>query len=451
MRLQRQPLKDTKVLPPAFLARAVKSDRCIEEFRPVVTSIARMVFRKIPPGVIELDDLIQVGMLGAFKAIKDHEQQRGSLEKYVKIRATGEMLDELRRLDPLSQRDRRIVKAVGRLAVEADSQGVTCAVAKSSGVGEATVSRALEAGRASRLVDFSVELIACTKEEAESGSRHDILRKLLEVADDLISKEKIVFALNVFYSLKQKEIAGVFSLNSARISQLIKKVRIEVKKIFDDYKAREVEILQEPIDREKFLINDIATLAALIGDEKASEVFNMILVKNGISEEDSLAILAEALEVKCRIKILARFTGPKTKSGVRLFCYKTQILDYISKNPNYTYGGLVNFLSSLEVKATKQEISGALKRWRLEVDIPYAHSRPANRRAKIDPFYLELTQLIFKGTTTAELSSFFRDQGRKSSHSNIHMTVYLFRKRLRLEGIILPHLIYNRGQRTSKR
>jgi RNA polymerase sigma factor for flagellar operon FliA len=85
-------------------------ERYILEYTPVVKSIALGMVRKLP-ACVEVDDLVQVGMIGLLDAIKRHDHEnRQSFRGYACIRIKGAMIDELRRCDHLSRQHRRSAK-----------------------------------------------------------------------------------------------------------------------------------------------------------------------------------------------------------------------------------------------------------------------------------------------------------------------------------------------------
>ncbi len=71
----------------------------IIEHETLVIRIARHTLGKVPQS-IQLDDLIQVGMIGLLEAIDNYDENQGaSFETYAGIRIRGAMLDEVRKLD----------------------------------------------------------------------------------------------------------------------------------------------------------------------------------------------------------------------------------------------------------------------------------------------------------------------------------------------------------------
>ena len=79
--------------------QAQNLDGIVEEFLPLVKRIALFWSARLPP-TIELDDLIQVGLLGLIQASETYDASQGaSFATYASIRVKGAMLDEVRRND----------------------------------------------------------------------------------------------------------------------------------------------------------------------------------------------------------------------------------------------------------------------------------------------------------------------------------------------------------------
>ena len=70
----------------------------LTEHMPLVKRLAHQMKAKLPPSV-EVDDLVQAGMMGLLDAINRYEENHGAqFETYAVLRIRGAMLDELRRV-----------------------------------------------------------------------------------------------------------------------------------------------------------------------------------------------------------------------------------------------------------------------------------------------------------------------------------------------------------------
>ena len=74
------------------------TDERVMQHAPLVKRIAYHLLNKLPDSV-QVDDLIQAGMLGLLEAIKNYDATQGaSFDTYAGIRIRGAMLDEVRRM-----------------------------------------------------------------------------------------------------------------------------------------------------------------------------------------------------------------------------------------------------------------------------------------------------------------------------------------------------------------
>ncbi len=78
-----------------------------QEFLPMVKRIAYHMMTRLPASV-EVDDLIQAGLMGLMDAVNRYDSEQGALfETYATQRVRGAMLDELREADWASRNVRR--------------------------------------------------------------------------------------------------------------------------------------------------------------------------------------------------------------------------------------------------------------------------------------------------------------------------------------------------------
>ncbi len=83
----------------------------VTDYLPLVGAIARALSRGLPPSV-ELDELINDGVIGLIEAMRRYDPTRGvGFSTYAGHRIRGAMLDGLRVRDPLPRRVRRAQKA----------------------------------------------------------------------------------------------------------------------------------------------------------------------------------------------------------------------------------------------------------------------------------------------------------------------------------------------------
>ncbi len=74
-------------------------DEMMTEYAPFVKRIAYHMITRLPSS-IQLEDIVQTGMIGLFEALKGYDMSKGaSFETYARIRIQGAMIDEVRRCD----------------------------------------------------------------------------------------------------------------------------------------------------------------------------------------------------------------------------------------------------------------------------------------------------------------------------------------------------------------
>ncbi len=79
---------------------SVDSDPLLE-YMPLVKQVALHLSARLPASV-DIDDLIQVGMIGLLESLQNYDASKGAqFETFAKLRVRGAMLDEMRRFSTL--------------------------------------------------------------------------------------------------------------------------------------------------------------------------------------------------------------------------------------------------------------------------------------------------------------------------------------------------------------
>ena len=94
-------------------------DDQVKKYTPLVKRIAYHMMARLPASV-EVDDLIQVGLIGLLDAVSRFDGTQGAqFESYATQRIRGSMLDDLREADWLPrhvrQKSRKIEAAIHKL------------------------------------------------------------------------------------------------------------------------------------------------------------------------------------------------------------------------------------------------------------------------------------------------------------------------------------------------
>jgi len=213
-----------------------KADHLLTEHMPLVKRLAHQMKAKLPPSV-EVDDLVQAGMIGLLDAISRYEENHGAqFETYAVLRIRGAMLDELRSSDwmPRSTRQnmRKVEQAMATLQQQLGRPPSESEIAKSLKLSLADYQEMLGDSGGHQLVyyeDFHDEDGNDSWLDRYAVDEDDPLRALMETdfrqavidaIDALPEREKLLMGLYYEEELNLKEIGAVMGVSESRVSQL---------------------------------------------------------------------------------------------------------------------------------------------------------------------------------------------------------------------------------------
>lgn len=217
-------------------------DALIAQYAPLVRRLALQLAARLPSNV-ELDDLIQAGMMGLLDAVRRYEQQDDAkFETYATTRVRGAMLDELRSQDWLSRgarsKARDIEAAVRRVQQRELRAASEQEIAEELGVSLDEYYVMLDDASGVQLVhyedlssDSNSEVLDRVAMVDEDVARHqenplnllmsqNLYAAVVQAIDALPEREKLLLSLQFEHDLNQKEIAAVMGVTEGRISQL---------------------------------------------------------------------------------------------------------------------------------------------------------------------------------------------------------------------------------------
>ena len=188
------------------------------------------------PAFMELDGLIQVGMLGLLEASKAYDPAKGvEFENFAHSRVRGAMLDEVRRLSFLPRSavafNKEHNEGLHVLASELGRNPTESEIAEFMGKDLEEFQR--ERGKARRFETYSLEVV--TEEVMgiadEASHQPDVMVEEAEFMDavtaaiaDLPEREQTVMQLYYVEELNLKEIGEVLGVSESRISQILSAV-----------------------------------------------------------------------------------------------------------------------------------------------------------------------------------------------------------------------------------
>ncbi len=217
-----------------------KSDKnqVLIDHAPLVKRLAFQMKARLPPSV-EVDDLIQAGMMGLLDAVDRYESNHGAqFETYAVQRIRGAMLDELRGMDwlprNLRQDMRRIETAMTGLQQSLGRAPSELEIAQVLKISLAEYQDKLSEGSGHQLVyyeDFQDEheghdnFLERHMVNAEGDPLSGMLdegfkRAVIGAIDALPEREKILMGLYYEQEMNLKEIGAVMGVSESRVSQL---------------------------------------------------------------------------------------------------------------------------------------------------------------------------------------------------------------------------------------
>jgi RNA polymerase sigma factor FliA len=211
-------------------------DHLLTEHMPLVKRLAHHMKAKLPPSV-EVDDLVQAGMMGLLDAINRYEETHGAqFETYAVLRIRGAMLDELRNSDwmPRSTRQnmRKVEAALSTLQQRLGRPPSESEVAKMLKISLADYQDMLGDSGGHQLVyyedfhaddgnDSFLDRYAVDDDDPlKSLLDTDFRQAVIDAIDALPPREKILMGLYYEEELNLKEIGAVMGVSESRVSQL---------------------------------------------------------------------------------------------------------------------------------------------------------------------------------------------------------------------------------------
>ena len=206
----------------------------VERYAPLVKRIAHHLLLRMPSSV-QVDDLIQSGMIGLLEAARKYDVSKGaSFETYAGIRIRGSMLDEVRKGDwaprSVHRKSRKVAEAIKLIEARTGSDAKDKDIAAEMEIDLNAYYAILQDASGSRLFSFddvmegddsAIEAAAGDLPGPCDGLQRDSFKSHLALAiDNLPPREKLVLALYYDEELNLKEIGEVIGASESRVSQI---------------------------------------------------------------------------------------------------------------------------------------------------------------------------------------------------------------------------------------
>jgi RNA polymerase sigma factor for flagellar operon FliA len=208
----------------------------VRDLAPLVKRIAHHMMASLPPSV-EIDDVIQSGMMGLLDAARRYQTSEGAqFETYAVQRIRGAMLDGLRQCDWLPRGIRRSLRRVEAMISRLEQQNGRAPseseLAKALEMSLGDYQQLLQDARGYQIVsyeDFSGDEEDSFLERHATGPENDPLefledrsvrQTLVDGIEELPEREKLVMALYYEQELNLREIGEVLGVSESRVCQI---------------------------------------------------------------------------------------------------------------------------------------------------------------------------------------------------------------------------------------
>lgn len=213
-----------------------QGQQLVQRYAGLVKRIALHTAARLPASV-QLDDLIQAGMIGLLEAARKYDASKGaSFETYATIRIRGSIVDEIRKGDwvprSVHRNSRRIAEAIQQIEAKYGRDAKDQEIAEALSLSLDDYYAMLSDLSGSRLFSFEELTAAGDTSQASLASEHtsdkppDELQQkklrhdLAQAIQMLPEREQLVLALYYDEELNLKEIGLVLGVSESRVSQI---------------------------------------------------------------------------------------------------------------------------------------------------------------------------------------------------------------------------------------
>ncbi|MEJ1297558.1 MAG: RNA polymerase sigma factor FliA [Candidatus Sedimenticola sp. (ex Thyasira tokunagai)] len=227
------------------------ADALVNKHAALVKRIAYHLMNRLPSNV-QVDDLIQAGMIGLLEASRNYDPSQGaSFETYAGIRIRGAMLDEIRRSDwtprSVHRKARMVADAMRRIENDEGRDARDIEVADSLGMSLPEYHRILQDSSGCRI--FSIEDLQSVGELPQAnngkglpgpfeGIEKDAFKEALaDAIAGLPERERLVIALYYEEELNLREIGQVLSVSESRVCQIHSQATLRLRSRLSDWLA----------------------------------------------------------------------------------------------------------------------------------------------------------------------------------------------------------------------
>ena len=206
----------------------------VERHEPLVKRIAYHLINRLPASV-QLEDLIQAGMIGLLEAARNYDETQGaSFETYAGIRIRGSMLDEIRKNDwaprSVHRKARMVAEAVREIEHNEGRDARDTEIAESLDMSLEDYYKILQDNCYHKVLSFEDmgtgddSMLDNMSDNApgilDGLQRENIRHMVAESIASLPERERLVMALYYDDELNLREIGAVMGVSESRVSQI---------------------------------------------------------------------------------------------------------------------------------------------------------------------------------------------------------------------------------------
>jgi RNA polymerase sigma factor for flagellar operon FliA len=213
-------------------------EEIVHKYLHLVKYVAGRISVNLPPNV-ELNDLINDGILGLIDAIEKYDDARGvKFETYAITRINGAILDALRSLDwvprAVRQRARELERAYQQLESEFGRVPTEDELANKMGITRKELDGLMQRVRGTAVLSleeflpnekgYEIPLVDTLKDSDNDVTiaveQGEIRTSLVKAVEELPQQERTVIKLYYFDGLTLKEIKSALNVSESRVSQI---------------------------------------------------------------------------------------------------------------------------------------------------------------------------------------------------------------------------------------
>ncbi|MEN3007792.1 FliA/WhiG family RNA polymerase sigma factor [Pseudothermotoga sp.] len=221
----------------------IDEEQLLKELLPTVKRIATDLVQHLPKNV-EVEDLIQEGVLALISAVRRYDPRRGvNLKTFLMKRIKGAMYDYLRSIDWMPRNLRKNIKEVEKAIYELESKlgryPTVEEISLYTNLSDEEVVRAkneMVRKQFLRLDEYlydtydSFSEVEDHSEPLQVAYKEILFEYLTEAIKKLSEREQLVLSLRFEQELSLKEIGLILGVSESRVSQILTSALIKIKR-----------------------------------------------------------------------------------------------------------------------------------------------------------------------------------------------------------------------------